>query len=258
MKELEFFKYQGTGNDFIFIDNREKHFDKKNRQLISFLCDRKFGIGADGIVLIENHVKHDFEMIYFNPDSSQSFCGNASRCAIHFASYLNMIHDEAEFLAIDGVHRGFIKGDLVHLAMAQVNQVKPVGPDFFINTGSPHHVAFVPALDQLDVYQEGHKIRYNQTYKNQGTNVNFVELLSGNEIYVRTYERGVENETLSCGTGVTASALAVSLKNYESPVKIKTRGGDLQVSFTRNENHQFTDIYLIGPAVQVFQGSIKV
>lgn len=255
---MNFFKYQGTGNDFVFIDNRNNAFPQNDKNLIARLCDRRFGIGADGVVLIQKHDACDFEMIYFNPDSSQSFCGNASRCAVHFAAHLGVIRSEGRFQAIDGVHHAFIKDGLVHVKMSDVLSIERINHHFFINTGSPHLVYFVNNLDDVDVYMEGRLIRYNDVYRKTGVNVNFVQLMADNHIYVRTYERGVENETLSCGTGVTASALAASFKNYQSPVKVKTRGGQLQVAFNKHSDSHFDDIYLIGPAVQVFRGEFEV
>ena len=258
MSSIRFFKYQGTGNDFVFIDNRSGVFDKTDHKLIAKLCHRKFGIGADGIVLVENSIEYDFEMVYFNPDGSQSFCGNASRCAVDFASYLNIINDQATFKAIDGVHTAYIKSGLIHLKMNDVNSIKYFDEDLFIHTGSPHYIKFVDNVENENVIEEGRKIRNSESFITEGTNVNFAELMNSNQVYVRTYERGVEDETLSCGTGVTAVALAVSLKNFESPVKIKTPGGDLQVSFRKTGENNFENVYLIGPAKMVFKGEIEV
>jgi diaminopimelate epimerase len=257
MSKIHFYKYQGTGNDFVFIDNRQGGFPI-NEELISRLCNRRFGIGADGVVLIQDHEKHDFEMVYYNPDSSQSFCGNASRCAVDFARFLGIIQEQANFLAFDGPHQAFIEDNLIHLKISDVDQVDQFDGRFFINTGSPHYILFVENLDKVDVVSEGRKIRYSAPYREKGVNVNFVQILSDNQAYVRTYERGVENETLSCGTGVTAVALAVSYNGLQSPVKINTRGGDLQIAFNKAPDHHFTDIYLMGPAIKVFEGEIEV
>jgi diaminopimelate epimerase len=257
MLKLHFYKYQGTGNDFIFVDNRKKVF-LPDKGLIARLCDRRFGIGADGVVLIQGHEKYDFEMIYFNPDSSQSFCGNASRCAVHFANILGIIEDNAHFLAIDGPHYAHIEGGLVHLKMSDVDNLEDLNGRFFINTGSPHYISFVDNIDEVDVINEGRKIRYSEPYREKGVNVNFVQRLEGNQIFVRTYERGVEDETLSCGTGVTAAALAACDHGYYSPVKIKTRGGELQIAFSKASNHSYNQIYLIGPAIKVFEGEVEV
>ena len=257
MPQIAFYKYQGTGNDFIFIDNRLEKFPVATA-IIQKLCDRRLGIGADGIVLIQNHSEYDFEMIYFNPDASQSFCGNASRCAVHFAHELGIIHDSTHFLAIDGPHQASIKDGLVYLKMNDVNTIERPGNAYFINTGSPHYITFVDQIDETDVYKEGKSIRNSKPYQEKGVNVNFVQQLPENQVYVRTYERGVENETLSCGTGVTAAALAVSLEGYTSPVKIMTKGGALEIAFDRLSDTQFTNIFLIGPAVKVFSGLIEV
>lgn len=257
MPKIHFHKYQGTGNDFIFIDNRKDVFPKKN-ELIAQMCDRKFGIGSDGIVLIQNHDNYDFEMVFFNPDGSKSFCGNASRCAVHFANYLGIIQKNAHFLSTDGPHHGFINGEMIHLKMSDVDQVERFDGRFFIHTGSPHYILFVEDLDGVDVYRQGQEIRFNETYKEKGVNVNFTQILPDNQVYVRTYERGVENETLSCGTGVTAVALAVSYSGFQSPVKIKTRGGNLEIAFEKASDRHFKDIYLIGPAKMVFDGVFEV
>ncbi|CAN5459702.1 diaminopimelate epimerase [soil metagenome] len=240
------------------IDNRSDSFDKRDTELIIKLCDRKFGIGADGLILIENHPECDFEMVYYNSDASQSLCGNGSRCAVDFAHKLGIISEQTLFMAIDGFHEAHISGNLIHLKMTDVHQISQTGADLFINTGSPHHIRFVPDIAQIDVYHEGQKIRYSDAYSNGGTNVNFVTLLEDNTIAIRTYERGVEAETLSCGTGAVAVSLAAATKKFTSPVKLKTMGGELQVSFKKIDDHNYEDIYLIGPAELVFTGSFKV
>ncbi|MDQ3393007.1 MAG: diaminopimelate epimerase [Bacteroidota bacterium] len=257
MKNLSFYKYQGTGNDFIMIDNRGLIFSKEDHSLISWLCDRKFGIGADGIILLEKHPECDFEMVYFNPDASQSLCGNGCRCAVMFAQKLGIISDQTHFRAIDGFHDAIIENDLVHLKMADVHEIKFIENDVFINTGSPHHICFVENLPEKDVIQEGRKIRYSNRYKDGGTNVNFIYLQQDNSLSIRTYERGVESETLSCGTGAVAASLAASLHNFDSPVRLHTLGGKLQVSFKKVGEQKFEDIYLIGPAELVFTGTVK-
>jgi len=258
MTQLNFTKYQGTGNDFIMIDNRMAVVDPNNHTLIIKLCDRKFGIGADGLILIQNHPEYDFEMIYFNADASQSMCGNGSRCAVHFARQLKLIGNSCRFLAIDGPHEATIKGDIVKLKMGDVGKVDKIKEDYFVNTGSPHYVRLVDDIHSFPVFEEGKFIRNSERYKKEGTNVNFVELRQDNEIFVRTYERGVENETLSCGTGVTACSLAVSLTGYRSPVKVSTLGGDLEVSFEKQPDNAFKQVYLSGPAQEVFQGTVLV
>ncbi|MGB3183137.1 MAG: diaminopimelate epimerase [Cyclobacteriaceae bacterium] len=256
VSSISFYKYQGTGNDFVMIDNRNEEIRHDDLDLVRKLCDRRFGIGADGLILIQEHPSFDFEMIYFNADGSMSMCGNGARCAVMFAHSLNIISDKAVFEAIDGKHEAFITDDgLVHLKMGKSGPVTPRGTDTFIDTGSPHHIRFIDNLQSYDIVSEGRRIRYGEPYFDEGTNVNFVENKNGN-VYVRTYERGVEGETYSCGTGVTAVALALSVMGHESPVKMKTKGGDLQVSFKTNGD-DFEDVYLIGPAKRVFKGTIS-
>ena len=259
MESIHFYKYQGTGNDFVMIDDRAAQFDITNKTLVARLCDRKFGVGADGLILIRNHPKADFEMVYFNSDGGlASLCGNGSRCAVHFANFLGMIDEKTTFQTVEGPLEAYILYGLIHLRMPDVGKITVADDHYLIDTGSPHYISFVDEIDDYDVYGQGRKIRYSEPFAKEGTNVNFVKPLSDSEIYVRTYERGVEDETLSCGTGVTASAIAFSLKNAKSPVNIKTPGGDLQISFRKLSEHSFTDIYLIGPAQQVFEGTISV
>lgn len=210
MNTISFFKYQGTGNDFVMIDNRENVFPKDDLSLITKLCDRRFGIGADGVILIENTESSDFEMVYFNPDGSQSLCGNGSRCAVMFANQLGIIEDKTKFMAIDGEHEAHIKEGRVHLLMHDVNEVEQIGEDFLIDTGSPHYIKYVTDLDQKDMIAEGRAIRYSDRFKAAGVNVNLIEK-QDDGLKIRTYERGVEGETLSCGTGCTAAALAFGL-----------------------------------------------
>jgi diaminopimelate epimerase len=270
---VHFFKYQATGNDFVILDNREgKHI--LSEEQIKKICDRKFGVGADGIMLIENHPSLDFLLQYYNSDGSQSLCGNGSRAAVNFAAKLGIIHGKTSFMAYDGEHAAeLLKGEIVSLRMNDVSGIKKVGDDFFLNTGSPHFVRFVDDIKSYPVVEEGRAIRYSEAFKPGGTNVNFVERIDVNTLYVRTYERGVEDETLSCGTGVTAAAIAASLKGYQSPVIIKTQGGDLSVSFKKSGRNDlslsdssgkdsqpdtFTDIFLIGPAKMVFEGTLEL
>ena len=257
MEAISFVKYQGTGNDFVMIDDREQGFDLQDLSLVQQLCDRRFGVGADGLILIRLHTDYDFEMIYYNSDGSQSMCGNGSRCAVMFARELGIIGDRTHFLAIDGPHDAHVEDDLVYLKMGDVATVEERGQDLFINTGSPHHICFRESVTEANVQQDGAAIRYSDIYAKGGTNVNFVELRAENQIYVRTYERGVEGETLSCGTGVTAASLAASLQDYQSPVKVQTPGGQLSVSFEKVSTGGFTNIYLIGPAQRVFEGQIR-
>lgn len=256
--EIAFYKYQGTGNDFVMIDDRSEAFPAKNLELVQRLCDRKFGVGADGLILIRNRKGFDFEMIYFNADGSQSMCGNGARCAVAFSRFLGIIGDETNFLAIDGSHHAKVVGDWIELGMSPVSSLANAGQDFFVNTGSPHHVRFVEDVGSYPVVKEGAEIRYSDTYAPKGTNVNFVTPVASDEIYVRTYERGVEDETLSCGTGVTACALVYGYQNELHEVKIKTPGGNLKVRFSESADGSFQNILLIGPAKQVFKGIIKV
>jgi diaminopimelate epimerase len=257
---IAFTKYQATGNDFILIDNREGRY-RLSAEQIKHLCDRKFGIGADGLILIEPHPSLDFNLVYFNSDASQSLCGNGSRAAVHFASQLGIVTGKARFNAFDGEHSGEPgPQETIRIKLNDVSEIKQVNADVFVNTGSPHVVRFVDAVASFPVLEEGKKIRYsNQFTERGGTNVNFVERLAHNTIFVRTYERGVENETLSCGTGVTAAALAASQQGYQSPVNIKTLGGPVVVEFTRQTNPSlFTNIYLTGPVTKVFEGVVEL
>ncbi|MEQ8338128.1 MAG: diaminopimelate epimerase [Cyclobacteriaceae bacterium] len=252
--KISFQKFQGTGNDFILIDNRDHKFPADDTALITRMCDRKFGIGADGLILIEHEDTLDFKMIFFNPDGSKSLCGNGSRCAVAFAHQLNLADDKTKFITTDGPHDAhFDEEGIIHFSLHDVSEVKEHGEDLFIDTGSPHYIRFVKDLNDLDVIQEGRSIRYDKRFAPGGTNVNFVEL-KADGIAVRTYERGVEDETLSCGTGVTACALAATTKGYTSPVNISTSGGNLQVSFEQTSPHEFRNIYLAGPVKKVFEG----
>ncbi|MEM6298120.1 MAG: diaminopimelate epimerase [Bacteroidota bacterium] len=256
--QTTFFKYHGTGNDFILVDDREEHFVQETKK-IAQLCHRRFGIGADGLILLQNHPELDFRMIYFNSDGKiSSFCGNGGRCISAFAKFLSIVETKATFAAADGIHEARFKQDLVHLKMGDVHGIKhlPEG-DFWLDTGSPHYVSFVEKLESLDVDQAGRTIRNSPSFRAEGTNVNFLEQDSDDSIRVRTYERGVEAETYSCGTGVTAAALVVGMQNKEiTEVQIKTPGGNLRVAFNRTDDDHFSDIWLIGPAVQVFKGTL--
>ena len=254
--DLEFYKYQGTGNDFIMVDNRTAVFDETDLALVTKLCDRRFGIRADGLILIKERAGYDFEMVYFNADGSQSMCGNGARCAVAFSRYLGLLTDECHFYAIDGAHVARYHEGQVELGMSAVNHIDEVGEDFFLNTGSPHYVRMVEDVRDYAVVEEGARIRYSEAYPD-GTNVNFVTVISEEEIFVRTYERGVEDETLSCGTGVTACALVFGRDKGNSEVRIQTLGGRLKVRF-KYTPEGFQDILLIGPAEQVFKGRINI
>lgn len=255
---IEFYKYQGTGNDFVMIDNRHDIFDKNDTKLIASLCHRRFGIGADGLILLENHPSVDFKMVYFNADGNESsMCGNGGRCITAFAKFLGVISDKATFEAIDGMHQSVIKNEIIMLQMKDVEQIEIHQGHLFLNTGSPHHVQLVDDLDALDVKKIGSEIRYGAPYFIEGSNVNFVKKNPDNSFSVRTYERGVEDETLSCGTGVTAVALAMNYigETNENHVILNSQGGKLEVAFKKN-NQTYSDIWLLGPAVQVYKGFI--
>ncbi len=257
---IPFTKYQGTGNDFVLIDQREQKFiTHDNIEAIQRICDRKFGIGADGLILLENHVDYDYEMIYFNADGrTSSMCGNGGRCITAFAKQIGAAVKENTFLAIDGEHISrYQKNGVVSLKMNNVKDVKR-GEDFYIlDTGSPHYIIFVEDIDDIDIKSQGEAIRYSQEFKEEGINVNFVEI-KDDHILVATYERGVEDETLSCGTGVTAAAIAYILRSKKGAgdhkVNIRTKGGELSVNFNARENQSFQDVWLNGKATKVFTG----
>ncbi len=258
MMQQEFYKYQGTGNDFVMIDNRLQTFNKKDTKHIAFLCDRRFGIGADGLILLENHPDLDFRMVYYNADGNEStMCGNGGRCLVAFAKHLGVISNKAVFEAIDGLHHATIEKGIVKLQMQDVTHVEMHEKHVFLNTGSPHHVQFEDSIENFDIKTKGAKIRYGSPYNEAGSNVNFVKKLSNQIFAVRTYERGVEDETLSCGTGVTAVALAMhALKETDKNlITLKVQGGELQVSFDV-ENGIYKNVWLIGPATYVFSGTI--
>jgi len=257
---FHFFKYQGAGNDFILIDNRDLSFKYTDNKAVSRLCDRRFGIGADGLMVLQNHPDYDFEMLYFNADGYPgSMCGNGGRCIAAFAKRLGIIDIETTFLAVDGPHYAKIsaEGNWVELQMIDIDTISKDGEAFILNTGSPHYVLRKTGLQDYDVYTNGKAIRNNDTYKTQGINVNFVED-RGDHLFVRTFERGVEDETYACGTGVTAVALSMALHlrktgHIETPVKVL--GGDLSINFDY-DGKVFTNVFLCGPAEKVFEGNL--
>lgn len=256
---LNFYKYQGAGNDFIFIDNRNESFPKDNKDLIIDLCDRHFGIGADGLILIENDPELDFKMVYFNSDSSQTMCGNGARCAVAFSNHLDIIQNQTKFMAYDGPHEAMINEDgTVSLGMIDVNEIDVQEDHVFTNTGTLHHVEMVMNLSEFPVFEKGRKIR-NEKYGTEGSNINFVEQSSQDTFRIRTYERGVEDETLACGTGVTAAAIAMHKtgKTDSQKVYIQAEGGDLNVTF-KEENGVYTNVVLTGPAELVFKGNLEI
>lgn len=252
-----FYKYQGTGNDFVILDNRDSGLSL-TREQIEKICHRRFGIGADGLMLLESSEGYDFAMKYYNADGKEgTMCGNGGRCLTQFAHHLGLVQDKCRFIAIDGPHDAEVMSDgTIALHMSDVAKVEQRGEDFVLNTGSPHYVKKMEQLRDLDVFAHGRSIRYNAEFTAQGININFIE--PGPEaIFVRTYERGVEDETYSCGTGVTAVAL-VSGPQTEGRhrVEIDTLGGHLSVTYTRN-SAGYEDIWLQGPAVKVFEGDIN-
>ncbi|GGE43842.1 diaminopimelate epimerase [Psychroflexus planctonicus] len=257
---LTFYKFQGAGNDFIMIDNRELFF-KNNTKLIARLCHRRFGIGADGLILLESHPDEeiDFKMVYFNADGNEStLCGNGGRCIVAFAKQLGLIEKQCRFLAIDGLHQAHFEDDLVSLSMPDVDTIKSYNSEScFLDTGSPHHIDFVQNTSAIQVKAEGSRIRNSSLYGKAGSNINFVEV-QDHYIKIRTYERGVEDETLACGTGVTAAAIAAHYANKidTEEVSVKAEGGNLAVRFS-HQNGNYSNIQLIGPAEFVFKGEIK-
>lgn len=257
--KLEFYKYHGAGNDFVIIDNREMKFDDKNVEWVAHLCHRRFGIGADGLMLLQNHEKYDFEMRYYNSDGREaSMCGNGGRCIVAFAHHLGIIKENTCFLAVDGIHHAKVclDGD-IDLQMINVDTISTYEDGIFMDTGSPHFVQFVDDLRDIDVNKDGRKLRLDKRFQPAGTNVNFVAQEQMN-LTVYTFERGVEAETLACGTGITASALATAYKDKkdQGTYKVKAKGGNLEVRFERKGNHTFSDIWLKGPAKLVFKGSL--
>ena len=254
---IEFYKYHGTGNDFVLIDNRSLFFDKNNLELISKICSRHTGVGADGLILLENHNQYDFKMIYFNSDGKQtSMCGNGGRCVISFAKKLNIINDNVTFLAIDGLHEGIINEDIIKIKMIKVSNIDEAHNGCLLDTGSPHFVKFCSSVNNINVFDSGRELRNNKEISEDGVNVNFTEIIDNTSIKVRTYERGVENETLSCGTGVIASVLSAHSKGLvdSNRIKISTLGGELFVSF--DFKNVYDNIWLEGPAIEVFKGQI--
>ena len=270
--KIHFYKYQGTGNDFIMIDNRDGFLtpDNFNSRNIIELCDRRFGIGADGLIIIQHPSGSfgegvDFRMRYFNSDGSEgAMCGNGGRCAVAFAYHCGAVKKGAtntKFTAVDGMHEAFISDGeefIVKLKMIDVDEIRKHNDYFYLDTGAPHYVRFVPNVDDFDVFTEGRKIRYADEFQPKGTNANFVEVLPDG-IKVRTYERGVEDETYSCGTGSVASALCAFLEGELTTVdscKVKVLGGNLKIEFEQTAKNQFKNIWLEGPASYVFEGDL--
>ncbi|HKO76175.1 MAG TPA: diaminopimelate epimerase [Flavobacterium sp.] len=259
--QLEFYKYQGAGNDFVMIDNRSGFFPKENTKLVAHLCDRRFGIGGDGLILLENDSDTDFKMVYYNSDGNQSsMCGNGGRCLVAFAKDLEVIEDKTTFIATDGLHHAsFEDNGLVSLQMIDVPTIDIKKDHSFLNTGSPHHVQMVEDLEHYNIKEEGAAIRYGELYGAAGSNINFVKKIDDTTFRLRTYERGVEDETLACGTGATAVAIAMNAtgQTNATAININVEGGKLVVSFDKGENG-FTNVFLKGPAEFVFKGTITI
>jgi diaminopimelate epimerase len=257
---IPFYKYQGTGNDFILIDDREGDFSALTQSQIAKLCDRRFGIGADGLILLQLQSGYDFRMQYFNADGNEStMCGNGGRCIVRFAFDLKIIGNSTLFIAIDGPHDAEVENDLIKLKMKDVIDVRHIDDYFILNTGSPHYVTLVKDANAVNVFFEGKKVRNSLPFKAEGINVNFVEQQE-NGIKVRTYERGVENETYSCGTGVVASAIVNTLNKLSDGkhlIQVTTLGGELSVNLIRQGN-RFNNIWLNGPAEFVFKGLVII
>lgn len=259
---MPFFKYQGTGNDFILVDNRNQAFSAISQEEIKRLCDRRFSVGADGLMLLNHKEGYDFEMKYFNADGNPgSMCGNGGRCIVRFAYDLGIHKSAYHFLASDGEHEAEMESgsNIINLKMKDVSGYEEVDGDFIVNTGSPHYIKFVSDVMDIDVVKKGTEIRYSEEFAKDGINVNFVEEKGADEIIVRTYERGVEDETFSCGTGVTACALVCHHNDAGyNDVTVTTKGGQLVVKYDRNNNNSYTNIWLCGPAEKAFDGKVEI
>jgi len=257
--QLEIFKYQGTGNDFVIIDNRSGKITLSKEQIL-FLCNRRFGVGADGLMLLNSLAGYDFEMKYYNADGSEStMCGNGGRCLTRFAYDVGIRPDKYVFMAIDGEHEAFFgKYEWVHLKMKSVTEITENHSAWVLDTGSPHYIKEVNDIHSINVFEQGRAIRNSEAFAKEGINVNFVES-STKKIIVRTYERGVEDETYSCGTGVTAAALVFAHnENGFNRVEVETKGGHLAVEFDKLGDQQFENIWLCGPATFVFKADIFI
>lgn len=254
---IDFHKYQGAGNDFVLLDNRNKSIVITNAQ-IATICDRKFGIGADGLILLEDATDVDFNMIYFNADGNEgSMCGNGGRCIAAFAYKLGVAPKQMTFNAIDGKHAAMINDDgTVSLSMKNVDTVKKLDDHYELDTGSPHYVLFVTDVEAVDIVRAGKRIRNYSQYAPKGINVNFVQR-NENSLVIRTYERGVEDETLACGTGVTAAAIASVADKDDNTfcIQVQAKGGALSVTFNKHADGSITDVILTGPAMPVFKGN---
>lgn len=262
--QIDFIKYHATGNDFILIDNISEKYNGFRAGKVTRLCHRRFGIGADGVILIEKHPEWDFMMNYYNSDGKiGTFCGNGSRAAVHFAKQLGLCKEKAHFMASDGAHLAeFISDKEIRVRMHEVKEYARSGKDIILDTGSPHFIRFVKNTDEIDVVKSGRAIRNEKRFMPKGINVNFVEVENAGSFRMRTYERGVEDETWSCGTGTVAAAIAYSVLKKNNILKqsyrISSPGGKLKVSFERRAENSFSKIWLQGNAIPVFSGSVEI
>jgi len=261
--QIEIFKYQATGNDFIILDNRKENFPAEDAVLIEKLCHRRFGIGADGLILVQNHQDFDFHMRYFNSDGHEStMCGNGGRCTVAFAASLGLFNgNNTTFMAVDGLHYAELSNNIVRLKMNDVHKIIETKNYFFIDTGSPHLVILTDNVDETNLIIEGRKWRYNKQISENGVNVNFIQIIDNETLKIRTYERGVEDETWSCGTGSVAAAIAFDIHTNRlenrGQIKLLAKGGDLTVNYEHNEI-QYKNVYLTGKAEKVFQATIDI
>jgi diaminopimelate epimerase len=265
---IDFFKMSGSGNDFILIDNRDRSLTVRDLpEFVRKICERKVSVGADGLIIIERSERSDFRWRFFNADGSEvDMCGNGGRCAARFAFIKGISGEKLSFETRAGIINAEIKGDIVKLKLTdardlQVNLSILIDGRMFeinrLNTGVPHVVHFVNDLDLFDVFHVGRTLRYHEQFQPEGTNANFVEVVDKDSIRVRTYERGVEDETLACGTGAVASALISSWKGLiESPVNVRVRSGETLKIYFQKTDHGFTDIYLEGKTKVVYEGRI--
>lgn len=263
MSKIKFWKYQANGNDFVIMDNRDDKIMLSGEQ-IQRICERHFGVGADGFMVLKISDEADFEMLYYNSDGqNSSMCGNGGRCVAMYAYLQGIVREQMKFKAFDGIHEAIIENRMSHnlcdvsLSISDVDEVQKNDLFYFLDTGSPHYVEFVDHVSELDVVVEGRKTRQSERFMPDGVNVNFVELRE-ERLFVRTYERGVEDETLSCGTGITASAIAAYFITGKSTQIVHTAGGEFIVDFLHHKGDKFTDIWLRGPAELVFEGEIQL
>ncbi len=258
--QIPFYKYHGTGNDFIIIDKIRNKNIVLNENMIKTMCNRKLGIGADGLMTISASDNCDFKMKYYNSDGNEgSMCGNGGRCIVSYARTHNIINtSETYFEAVDGIHKAFIEKDIVKLKMRDVHKVNEYNDGYFLNTGSPHFVKITDNINAINIEEHGKKLRNDKRFAPEGTNVNFVEINNSGTVCA-TYERGVEKETLSCGTGVVATAVALTLNRPQGEYssKITTKGGTLKIIFNKHGNN-FTDIWLEAETKFVFEGKIDI